>query len=87
MTRIYSLTGVNSTTQRNWVWCVPGDDLPANMPFCVLVMSSVGPRYTSEFAWLPSVVIAYCCQVQPKRALAIDRNTHGQRNAGFLISL
>lgn len=52
MKNVCSLTGANSATQLNWVWCVPGDASPANMPVCVLVMSSAGPRY------LPTSVIA-----------------------------
>lgn len=52
MRNVYSMTGANNATQGNWVWCVPGGASPLNLPVCVLVMSTEGPRY------IPTHVIA-----------------------------
>jgi hypothetical protein len=47
---VLSMTGAKAGGKRNWAWCVPNRAYGAQMPICVLVMSSDGPR------WMPTNV-------------------------------
>ena len=52
MQNFYSMTGASANTETNWVWCIPGGAFTDQIPICVLVMSSEGPKY------LPTQVFA-----------------------------